>query len=214
MMDLEHNTANQIISFSRDIKIFVTGDPGAGKSTITKAIHEHFEIPAFHSDLFMYKDCASFSSYEHYKKCLGEFLEKNKNCYIIEGTVFGDDPEIFNNLVKDADVILNFTISPKATMDGFFKRINDYKEVGAAHEGLNMGSKYGSDEQIKFFLKVFAKYIDEKKELQDKISNVADKVITIKSFTDADRVLVNVKGGSCIKNEKDITFLFDLQQRC
>ena len=195
-------------TISKGLKILITGDTSAGKSTTANALGQSFNIPVFHTDLLMLKDAATFHPYDDFKNNIKEIL-KNNESYILDGCAFGEDLDFFTKISNHADIILNFDFTPKAALDGYFKRLDEYQKNGTPHVGMNMGADYGSPRQFMFFLKYYANFIAEKEKRKEVFSHMPNKVITIRKYTDADKLILNMKNKKFRKTETGINFLFD-----
>jgi len=174
-----------------NIKIFITGDPGAGKSTFARAIQEKINIPVYHTDLYMLKDAGSYNSYDFFKNSISNILESS-DCFIIDGCSFGDDFELFKKIASESDIILNFDSYPQIAVNSFFKRMEDFKK-GGVHIGMNIGDDYCSPRQFKFFLEYYAKFLGEKEQRKDFLEEIQHKVVTLRNFEDVDRLLITSK---------------------
>lgn len=179
------------VSLTRPLKFLITGDPGAGKSTMAKALYEEFGYPIFHTDMIMLKDGGTFNPYNEFVAKINEIIETNTS-YIIDGCAFGSDPHLFEKVASDADLILNFDSPPQTAINSFFKRLEEFQKSGTAHLGMNMGDDYCSPRQFSFFLKYYADFISEKEKRKEIFTNKLHKVITINNFADADKVLSNL----------------------
>ena len=176
---------------SKHVKIFITGDSGGGKSTTAVALGKHLKIPVFHSDLYRFKEAGILNPYPEFKKTIESIIKTNEK-YIIEGIEFGDDQILFEKLMNEADIVLNFEVPPRVSITSFFNRYFDYFEKGTPHIGINIGSSYkASSEHFKCFIDFYYSYQSRRHLRQPILKKCSKKVVNIHNFKEADQVIAN-----------------------
>lgn len=170
-------------------KILITGDPCAGKSTTAKRLGENLGIPVFHVDMYRYKEAGILNPYNEYKEKISNILANNDS-YIIEGVEFGEDQKIFRQLLAEATVVLNFEVSSRIAIVGFFNRFFDHQEGVTPHIGINLGPFYNeSVEHFKAYLEFYYGYIATRETRAKDFAKHSGKVTTIRNFAEADAII-------------------------
>lgn len=184
------------------MKIFITGDSGAGKSTAAKTLHDNLNIPVFHTDAMTYKDIATRYPYNEFKEKIHSIISSNES-YIIDGASFGEDPELFITLVHDADIVLFFDVPAKLAINGFIKRNQDF-EKGIKPIGLNSDNPlFATAEFYKIWLEWYAKFMDVKEERLKILAGLPrKKTLIVRNYSDVDTAVIKITNGSFKKAKK------------
>lgn len=193
-------------SLPSELKILVIGDPAAGKTTLAKSLKKGLGIPAFHSDTYRFKNAVTLFPYSEFKDKINSIIVENES-YIIEGADFGDDSEFINTILSSADIILHFDIPTYLSINRWFKRIDKTESI--EHLGFISDDTYdGGVKQVRFMLEWYHWYLDRKEQMQQKLENFKDKVVTLRNYEDSDKIAAFLTNKKFSKNENGVKFSF------
>lgn len=199
------NSAAKEIQYK--FRILITGDPAAGKSTAAVNLGKYLGVPVFHADRELFREFNLKFSPQECERKMNDFIKNDG--YIIEGLNLCDDENFFYKLLADADVILNFETSPQTSINTYFKKVTDM-EMGIETLGLPEGLRLkNTEENAKAWLRYYCDYLDNKAKLKKQLLQFAPKVIKIKDYSAADKLITNFKSGQILKDANGVKFLFD-----
>jgi len=173
------------------MKIFITGDSGAGKSTLAIALKEKLGIPVFHADLYRFKDEYTMHPYDEFKNKIQSIISENQS-YILDGCEFGDDPEVFIKVLNDADIVINFDVSPRLAISGFFNRVFNYKEKNMQPSATGNVGESESVEYFKIWLDFYYSRLHVKTQREPLFKKVSKKVRTVRNHQESDNLLAEL----------------------
>ena len=176
------------------MKIFITGDPGAGKTTMAKALGEKLNVPVFSIDEFMFISPTSLQPYDYFRKNVEQIIDANSR-YIIEGIDLGDSLELFNKITGNADLVINFDVPTNLVMTGWFNRFYEHKEKGIPYNGFDTGGNYSDYVSLfKYWLEFYGDYL-KTKEIRLKALTNNPKVLTIRNHSEVGETIKNLVSG-------------------
>lgn len=85
------------------MKIVIMGYSGSGKSTLCRRLSERYNIPALHLDTVHFLPKWKERNDEEKKRIVTEFLEKNKNDWVIDGNY---SKLSYERRIEEADIII------------------------------------------------------------------------------------------------------------
>jgi len=175
------------VNLTQGLKIFITGDPGAGKSTTATALRDCLGLPLFHLDKHVYKAFPKKFPTKYFKSAIDFFMETNRS-FIIDGCTFGNEGlEQFEKIATAADVIINFEVTPQASLDGLFKRMDDLGNGISAKGWVEV--KGSLTDFLQLWLKWYVGYLGRKDAYTKVLYTMPEKIVTIKSFAEADKII-------------------------
>jgi|GEM_PF-5208184 len=186
----------------KNLKIIITGDAATGKTTTAKILSEKFNIPVFHTDIFLADKNMNLNSSTYIKEQVEKIIENNPS-YIIDGTMLGGDMEFFDKLINQANLIINFDFPMRFVVDSWFKRAEDVEAGKHRPQGMpDMVESYLNPKAMKVFFTSSASFIDEKKKREEHYKKAAHKVHTIRSHEEIDKFLERLNNDSLINAKK------------
>ena len=170
------------------MKISIIGYSASGKSTFAKNLGEILDIPVLHLDKVNFLPNWEERKKEDSEKIVLDFINKNKNKFIIDGNF---SKFAYDLRMKLSDKIIFFDFDRITCLFQAFQRYNKYK--GKVRESMTEGCYEKLDwEFIKWIL--FNGRTEERINKYNKlIEKYKDKIIIVKNRKEVDDLLNKIK---------------------
>lgn len=130
------------------MKILIIGSPGAGKSTLSRQLIQHYQLPALHLDRLWHATDYSESAREQFHADLAAFMAAS-DCWLIDGNYAGSLPL---RLVQ-ADLVIWLDFPPLLCLYRVLKRSLTTRLTGRKRPDMAEAFQERFDKEYLDFLK-------------------------------------------------------------